>query len=502
MAQQGRLLEIYGFEVGRAVLETTSDAMFILDSEDIVLELNAPAAAHIGEAVEALRGRPWYELFDLEVGQRRRQILAMARSQKEMLHYEDRIEPGVVYDTRIQPLFDSHASVVGQVVCMRDISQVRKQERERLRLGTAIEQAVEAVLIMDENLVIQYVNQSFEDLTGYSQQQAKGLPLDVLYQDSEQRRWYAAISATLSQGEVWVGRTCNTGKDGRLFRVEKTVAPIRGQSGVILGYVSVWRDLGPVEQLERQLRTAQKMEAIGTLASGIAHDFNNILGPILLNAQLLLEGAVLPESERELVQEIYDAGQRARELVRQILHLGRRQEAEQPVPFRLSTIIKECCKLLRPTLPETLRIEHRLHTEQDTVVADPTQIHQAIMNLCTNAVHAMERRPGVLRFVLQPADPETVTAQPQLNAGRPYIRLAVEDSGGGMSKEVLSRVFDPFFTTKNDGLGTGLGLPVVQNIVTQLGGAVTVESVPGQGSVFALYLPLAPADRCRQGYQE
>ena len=491
---QHRLLETYGLDLLRAVLETTSDAIYVLDSEDLVVELNAPAAVQRGASVEMLRGRPWYDLFDNEVGQRRRQILAMARNQKEMLHYEDRIEPGLVFDVRIQPLFDAYASVVGRVICMRDISQARKQERERLRLGTAIEQAVEAVLIMDENLVIQYVNQSFEDLTGYSQQQAKGLPLDVLYQDSEQRRWYAAISATLSQGEIWVGRTRNTGKDGRLFRVEKTVAPIRGQSGVILGYVSVWRDLGPVEQLERQLRTAQKMEAIGTLASGIAHDFNNILGPILLNAQLLLERSTLCDEERDLLQEINDAAERARHLVRQILHLGRRREAEQPVPFRLSTIIKECCKLLRPTLPETLRIEHRLHTEQDTIVADPTQIHQAIMNLCTNAVHAIGRRPGVLRFVLQTADPETIRTKPQLNDGRSYICLAIEDSGRGMSEEVLSQVFDPFFTTKNDGLGTGLGLPVVQNIVTQLGGTVTVQSALGQGSVFALYLPLAPAE--------
>ncbi|MFO7718576.1 MAG: PAS domain S-box protein [Thermodesulfobacteriota bacterium] len=494
MPGQDPLVQRLGEQIIAGLLATSSDAVYLLDAEERIVALNAAALPQEGSGADHWMGRQWHTLFPEEVGQRRRRILDMARRNQEMLHYEDRIESGRVFEARLHPLVGESGAVEGMVVCLRDISHHRRQERDRVRLGTAIEQAVEAVLIMDENLVIQYVNQAFEALTGYSQQQAKGLPLDVLYHGAEQRRCYAAISTSLSQGDVWVGRTTNTGKNGCLFRVEKTVAPIRGQSGVILGYVSVWRDLGPVEELERQLRRAQKMEAIGTLASGIAHDFNNVLAPIALNAELLLERGGIASADRELLQEVGEATQRGSQLVQQILQLGRRREAQQPVVFALSAIVKECCKLLRPSLPVGIRVEYELAATMDTVLADPTQIHQALMNLCTNAAHAMDQGPGRLRVVLRDASPEEAWEVAQLPLGHRYIRLAVEDTGSGIPEEVLGHIFDPFYTTKRDGLGTGLGLPVVQNIITALRGAVVVDSTPGRGSLFALYLPLAGHD--------
>lgn len=241
-------------------------------------------------------------------------------------------------------------------------------------------------------------------------------------------------------------------------------------------------------QVEAQLQQAQKMEAIGTLAGGIAHDFNNILQSIILNTELALyERSSMEGPDR--MEEVLKASRRATDLVKQILTFSRQSELELQ-PLHISVIIKEVLKMLRSSLPTTIEIRKKISSKLDLVMADVTQIHQVIMNLCTNAAHAMRKKGGVLNVTLHPEDiaSEMASLYPNLHPG-PYLRLVVSDTGHGMDPMTIRRIFDPFFTTKERGEGTGLGLSVVYGIVKNLGGVITVESEVGKGTTFFVFLP-------------
>ncbi len=238
-------------------------------------------------------------------------------------------------------------------------------------------------------------------------------------------------------------------------------------------------------KLEERLQQAQKMEAIGTLAGGIAHDFNNMLFPLVGFAEMLKEDLPPDSPLQENVNEILHAAFRSRELVQQILAFSRKAERKDK-PVRLQSIVKEAIKLLRASIPTTIGIEQRIDGDCPLVIADPTHVHQIVMNLATNAYHAMEEKGGVLSIMLEAVRLES---DPALPAGH-YAHLRVADTGMGMTKEILSRVFDPYFTTKRDGKGTGLGLSVVHGIVVSYHGDVRIDSEPGLGTEVHVYLPL------------
>jgi PAS domain S-box-containing protein len=242
--------------------------------------------------------------------------------------------------------------------------------------------------------------------------------------------------------------------------------------------------------LEAQLRQAQKLDELGQLAGGIAHDFNNILTGVIAYSELALLDADRPTEVRRHVGEVLKAGTRAKELVRQILAFSRQQTQERK-PMRLHPIVLEAVKLLRSTLPKTLEIETRIDPIAPVVLADPTQIHQVVMNLCTNAAHALRNEPaGRITIVLESVqlDAAACAGTPELRPGR-HAALTIRDTGHGMDAETLKRIFEPFFTTKASGEGTGLGLAVVYGIVEDHDGAVTVESRVGEGTTFRILLP-------------
>jgi two-component system cell cycle sensor histidine kinase/response regulator CckA len=241
--------------------------------------------------------------------------------------------------------------------------------------------------------------------------------------------------------------------------------------------------------LETQLRQAQKLEALGQLAGGIAHDFNNILTGILAYVELASLDAERPKEVRRHLEAVKFASERAGSLVRQILTFSRRQAPERK-PTQLADVVGEALKLLRSTLPTTIAIEQEVDSATPAVLADATQIHQVVMNLCTNAAHAMSDRPGRLTIRLAAADTLTMGdhAPPGIEPGR-HARLTVEDTGRGMDVATLGHIFEPFFTTKAPGEGTGLGLAVVHGIVEEHDGVITVRSTPGVGTTFDLYLP-------------
>ena len=473
-----------------AIIEGTSDGALIIDSDGKVLAVNSILADQIGIPREELIGCCLWDVLPEEVAARRRVVYEMAVNSKTSIHYEDDSRPGFIYDTRVHPVLDEQGEVSDVVVFIANITESRQVEKDRLRLRSAIEHAVEAFVITDENLVIQYVNQAVESLTGYTQHESVGKSLDMFYVGKKQRGMLNRIVECLNRGEVWIGKTSNTRKDGQVIHCEKTLSPIRSRHGVIVGFVSVWRDVTQVSDLRRQLHHAQKMEAIGTLAGGIAHDFNNILGPVILHTEMALEMAGDNRMLVDSLEQVLEAGKRARDLVYQILNFSRMRELDEHIPFKVSTILKECVKLLRPSLPSSIRVFENIQTEEDVIIADPAQVHQLLMNLCTNAAQAMEGEEGELRLSIRPMElnEHNFREYPQTEPGS-FVEIRVEDTGHGIPAQTMGRIFDPFFTTRKGRMGTGLGLAVVDNIVNRLGGGVKVVSEPGQGTSFSVLIP-------------
>jgi signal transduction histidine kinase/CheY-like chemotaxis protein len=280
--------------------------------------------------------------------------------------------------------------------------------------------------------------------------------------------------------------------DGHIFLI--TLQPI-----IDSGYVNAYglditnRRKAEKEKMDLELHLSQKqkMEAIGTLAGGIAHDFNNILAAMQGYAELSLDDLPEDSSVRENIKLIMSCCDRATKLVKQILTFSRKDEQErQKEPIQISLIIKEVLGMLRSSLPKTIKICRKIQTESSTVLADSTKIHQVLVNLCTNASHAMRERGGTLEVSLIDVNLESQTRiGDELLEPGPYVKLSVSDTGCGMENEILERIFEPFFTTKKVNEGTGLGLPVVHGIVESHGGAIAVRSTPGEGSTFDIYLP-------------
>jgi len=472
----------------RVLLDTAAEPCVILERDGTVLAANQAMAQRLSIPCQRLAGQDVFALFPPEMARRRRQAFLEVLENNEPLEVEDVTSSGAQFTALLQPVCEDDA-VALVVVWIRDYTKPKKLEEQRIRLATALEQALEAVLLLDTDFNIQYVNQSFEAMTGYAQKEILGRNLEFLYQEERQRRHLARIIASLEENDAWAGRTRHTRKDGTPIDCEQTISRIRYGRSRELGYVSVWRDVTEVAALERQLRQAQKMEAIGTLAGGLAHDFNNILGPIILYTEMGLQGLEEDSPLFLSLNEILDAANRARELVEQILGLSRQKEHDKPVPFMLSSIAKECLKLLKPSMPPNVRVSFVNDASNDMLLADPTQVHQLIMNLCTNAAHALSTQGGELEIRLSDERVASGTSEYQPLQPGPYVRMEVRDSGVGIPREQLDRIFDPFYTTKKEGKGTGLGLAVVLNIVTHLGGAVDVQSTPGKGSTFTVLLP-------------
>jgi PAS domain S-box-containing protein len=371
-----------------------------------------------------------------------------------------------------------------------DNTERRLAENQRAQLVTALEQAAESIVITDVEGTIRYVNPAFCRVSGYDASEAIGKNARFLRSGEHAPEFYRAMWETLSRGETWQGRIINRKKDGSLFEEEMSISPVRNEAGLLTSYVGVKRDVTREVEIEKRLRQSQKLEAIGTLAGGIAHDFNNILLPILGFTELLQSRFAVDDTAQSHLAAVVTACHRAKALIQQILTFSGRAEVERK-PVCIDDVIAEAVHLLRASIPSTISIRRRSDSARGLAMAAPIELHQIVMNLGTNAYHAMKQTGGQLTVTTQTlvADERLSTRIPTLVLSRRYVMVQVEDTGTGIKPEILERVFDPFFTTKDKGQGTGLGLATVHGIVRDLGGEIAVESQVGRGTQITVYLP-------------
>jgi PAS domain S-box-containing protein len=363
-------------------------------------------------------------------------------------------------------------------------------------LSQAIGQSPVSVIITKPDSTIVFANPQASELTGYDVTELIGQNTRLLRSELISSGLHDELHATIQRGESWHGQLANRRKDGGTVHVRTTISPIRSPEGQIRLHLILEEDISEWladqerrRRLEAQLFQSQKLESVGTLAGGIAHDFNNILTGILGYCELARFNAGKDTELLAQLHEIRKAGLRARDLVAQILTFSRRGTAEL-VPIDLAKPVAEALRLVRASTPATIALSSQL--ESGIVKADSTQIQQVVLNLCTNAVHAIGDRAGRIDVLLQRIQVDLALAAevPDLKIG-PCLRLTVSDSGHGMTPATLERIFDPFFTTKQQGEGTGLGLSIVQGILAGHHGALRVRSRPESGSTFELYFPLS-----------
>ncbi len=384
------------------------------------------------------------------------------------------------------------------IVTIIDMSEKRRAEQERLRLAAVIEQSSEAVLITDTQGTIQYVNPSVETLTGRPATECLGAPLEAIMADEAAAAAFARMQQVGSTTDAWYGRIERQLAGGSATIADTRIYPIQNRKGAVISYVCIQRDVTQENRMETQLRQAQRMEAIGTLASGIAHDFNNILTGLIGHAELAGKEAPTKSRTKERIDHILGASLRARDLVNQILTYTRQKDqAHHPVEVR--HIVKEALKLLQATLPANIEIQYAIPRDSGVVLGNPSELHQVVLNLCTNAAHAMSPRGGrlAIRLSNQALNERRNVTTGDLAPGN-YICLSISDTGHGMTAETIERIFEPYFTTKEPGEGTGLGLAVTHGIVTRLAGQIDICSDPGRGARFEIYLPRASRSALRR----
>ncbi len=475
----------------RTTMDQAGDGMFLIDSAGRLLDVNQRACEMLGYTKEELLSMSAPDI-DPEYPIERfiKLISTLKLNEQTTIETVHRRKDGSIFSVEIRIGLIQTQGKEHVLALVRNITNRMQVEQERIQLVSAIEHIAEMIIITDRDGFIRYANPSFVHLTGFSQNETLGKTLHFFEYEAHEESFYLQMRTTIASGKTWTDRMVCRKKDGSPFDAEITISSIVDPEGDFSNYVSVLRDVTREIKVEEQLRQSQKMESIGTLAGGIAHDFNNILGAVMGYTEMSLDDVIDRPNTHESLNQVLAASHRAKDLVSQILTFSRSATINK-VHTKTIPIVKEVCKFIRSSLPTTIEINQNITAKNDCIVADPTQFHQILMNLCTNAGHAMKRTGGELEVLLEEVllHEDDVMIYPELKTGT-YLKLTVKDTGYGISKENLERIFEPYFTTKEKGEGTGLGLAVVHGIVKEYGGDIKAYSEVGKGTVFHALFPL------------
>ncbi|MBD3216436.1 MAG: PAS domain S-box protein [Candidatus Lokiarchaeota archaeon] len=394
------------------------------------------------------------------------------------------------------PVTDETGNLLAAVVVNQDVTKQYRVEAERERLMMAIGQAAEAVVITDTKGIIVYVNPAFEQVTGYTREEAIGQNPRVLKSGEQVDTFYREMWETLTRGEDWSGRIVNKKKNGEYFTEEAVISPVFNDVNQIVNYVAVKRDITEQLGLEERLRQSQKLEAIGQLAGGVAHDFNNCLGGISGYVELMSMKSEDPATIVAYAAKILSSVRKAANLTKQLLNFARKATID-PQPMDIHGSINQTVEMLRHTIDRRIELQTILLANRTIVNADASQIENALLNLGVNARDAMpEGGQLVFETAIATINKDSFSGYPFQAVPGDYVKITVSDTGTGMDNETKIRIFEPFFTTKEVGKGTGLGLASVYGTMKQHNGYVTLDSGVGHGTSFHLFVPLADKDVC------
>ncbi len=502
----------------RAVIKAFPDLFLWIDREGKILDCKEGSAANLFIPAHQLVGKRIQNIPEKSIGEKFEQAIRRVQQERTMFSLEYSLtlnDRQHYYESRILPLLDAQClCIVRNITERKEAEAALKQSEEQFKklyeesrkaeevYRSLIHSSADAIVLYDLLGNVKYISPVFTQLFGWTQTELEGKKIPFV-PESETESMLFLIEEVVRKGKPVHGfETRRLTKDGRILDVSASASHFDDHEGKPSGTLVVLRDITEKKRLEAHFRQAQKMESIGTLAGGIAHDFNNLLCAIMGYTEMCL--AETPKGgmiERRLTP-VMQASERAKDLVNQILTFSRQREQSKK-PLQIRPIVKEALKLLRASIPSTIRFQIDITEDTGVILADPTQIHQVVMNLCTNAAHAMQEKGGTLTIAIANVQigKKDLPAHSDLMEGE-YISLTVADTGHGMPPHILEKIFDPYFTTKKQGEGTGLGLSLVHGIVKSMDGVIRVASTPDEGTAFEVFIPRLESDKIETMMEE
>jgi len=491
----------------KAALESMTDAVFISDVKGQFIDFNEAFATfhRLGNKSECLKAlTDWPTLLDvylpdgtlvpLDMWAVSRALRGETETNAEYTLQRKDTGETWIGSYSFAPIRGKGGVIVGSVVVARDITEQKhaqdELEKQKILFETMFNTVPDGVVITNTRREIQLANKGMESTFGYKPEELLGKPTKILY--SDETKYIETGAAVFNRNaekpdQLYVTRYRD--KNGREFSGETFGAKLFDENHEWIGNLGIMRDITEREQAELRIRQSQKMESIGNLAGGIAHEFNNVLGIIMGNAELAIDDVPDWNPAKESLKEIRKASLRGKDVVRQILSFARKTMTALK-PLEINTVVKESLKLMRASIPTMVDIQPNIPSEPNMIMGDPTEIHQIVINLCTNAAHAMKASGGMLEVAISEVtlDKKTASRYEDLSRGD-FVKLSVQDSGEGISPDVLEKVFEPYFTTKEFGEGSGMGLAVVYGLVKKCKGAINVESAVGEGTTVTVLFP-------------
>ncbi|MCP3932767.1 MAG: PAS domain S-box protein, partial [Bacteroidetes bacterium] len=482
----------------RTVIETIPDLIWLKDPEGVYLSCNKKFERFFGAKEQEIVGKTDYDFVEKTLADffREKDKVAMEAgkpsvNEEEIVYADDGHKE--LLETIKTPMHDPDGNIVGVLGIARNITQ-RKQAEETIRLN---EERLKSILQANPSPVVvyntkgfpQFISPSFTEVFGWTLSEIQGRNIPFV-PDDEKDITLSKINEIYRNGKPLQFLTKRLTKSNEVLDININAAVYKDTLGEKIGLVVNLTDITEQSKTQDQLIQAQKMESIGTLAGGIAHDFNNILAAMLGYAEMARDNVPSDSTVVKDLDKVLEGGNRAKDLVQQILAFSRQDEMER-IPLQPASVVKEATKMLRPSLPTTIEINQDISSATGQILADPTQIHQILMNLCTNAFHAMEETGGKLSVALKEVtlSIDDLVHEPNVEAGT-FVQLSVSDSGPGILPDIKAKIFEPYFTTKETGKGTGMGLAIVHGIVKSYGGFISLYSEPGEGTAFHIFIPV------------